>query len=71
MVSSNYSANGMSSEVTPIRQNYLGARQTCLRSIRSVFVPTFEVCDIILKHFAKKKYQKILKNEKLDLSEIF
>ena len=51
MASSRYSGNEIQTGVTTIRENYLGARETCLRSIRGVFVPTFDVCDIILKHF--------------------
>ena len=69
MVSSGYSGNGMSTGVTTIRENYLGARETCLRSIRGVFVSTFDVCDIILKHFAKKNIKNYKKFEKLDFSE--
>ena len=74
MVSSIYSGPlnlRMFSDSVITRQNYLGPDKTCLRSIRGVFVPTFDVCDIILKHFAKKNIKKYQKFEKLDLSESF
>ena len=57
MVSSIYSGPlnlRMSTDSDFTRQNYLGPDKMCLRSIRGVFVPTFDVCDTILKHFVKK-----------------
>ena len=69
MVSSLSSESEMRPVATETRQNYLGPDKTCLRSIRGVFVPTFDVCDIILKHFAKKNIKNYKTFEKLDLSE--
>ena len=63
MASSSYSGKAMFSGVTAIRKKHLGARKTCLRSIRGVFVSTFNVCDIILNHF-EKKISKHIKNLK-------
>ena len=66
MVSSIYSGPlnlRMSTDSVKFRQNYLGPDKTCLRSIRGVFVLTFDVCDTILKHFEKN--QKIFKNKKV------
>jgi len=58
MVSSGYSvlrSNGIITGVTTIRKKYLGARKTCLRSIRDVLYRGFVVCGTKLKHFATNK----------------